>query len=153
MTKSSEYKIWGHIKERCFKPSSAAYRHYGGRGITMYEPWINDFMAFYNYVGKRPSPEHTIDRINVDGNYEPGNIKWSTRKEQANNKRPRTWVSNKTGYIGVYKQGDEWRAGLNVSLGVFDTPEKAALAYNKAITKLRGKGAVINTIVDSTTVN
>jgi hypothetical protein len=82
-----EYRIWSGIKTRCLNPKNNAYRNYGGRGITLHPEWRDDFAAFLTYVGKRPSPQHTIDRIDNNRGYEPGNIKWATYKDQANNKR------------------------------------------------------------------
>lgn len=82
-----EYRAWLNIKERCLNTSSRDYHRWGARGITVCDKWRNNFAAFLTDVGYRPSPEHSIDRINNNGNYEPGNVKWSTAKEQANNRR------------------------------------------------------------------
>jgi hypothetical protein len=83
----AEFNIWRGIKGRCLNPNDKHYERYGGRGITIYEEWIHSFLAFFHYVGPRPSPKHTIDRFpNPDGNYEPGNVRWATWKEQQRNK-------------------------------------------------------------------
>lgn len=83
-----EYKSWGAMKSRCLNPNYHGYSRYGGRGITIYEPWINDFQAFYDYIGPRPTASHSLDRINNDGNYEPGNVRWATPLQQTQNRKP-----------------------------------------------------------------
>ena len=69
------------------RPAAADFHRYGGRGITVAAEWRHDFAAFYAHVGPRPGPEYSIDRIDVNGNYEPGNVRWATRLQQARNKR------------------------------------------------------------------
>jgi hypothetical protein len=88
------YGIWCGIKRRCFNKSDRAFADYGAKGITIAPEWRNDFEAFADYVGERPSPDHSIDRIRNSGNYEPGNVRWATRIEQANNKRNNHWIEH-----------------------------------------------------------
>lgn len=81
-----EYFAWKNVIYRCTNPSSSVYKYYGGRGIAVCDRW-KDFDNFLADVGPRPSVKHSIDRIDNDGNYEPGNVRWATKKVQMNNKR------------------------------------------------------------------
>ncbi len=83
-----EYRAWNNIKERCYNPNNPAYADYGARGITMDEEWRTSYTVFLAAVGRCPSPELTLDRIDNDRGYVPGNVRWATRLVQNNNKRP-----------------------------------------------------------------
>lgn len=85
--RSPEFEAWSSLIARCTNPNKRNYHRYGGRGITVCERWSSSFENFYNDMGPRPSPDHSIDRFpNNDGNYEPGNCRWATREENARNK-------------------------------------------------------------------
>lgn len=84
---SVEHSLWRAIIDRCHNKRNKAFKHYGGRGIRICDEWRESFSAFLAAVGRRPSPKHTLERINNDGNYEPGNVKWATMLEQAQNRR------------------------------------------------------------------
>lgn len=82
-----EYVTWIEIKNRCFNPRKTGYAAYGGSGITVCPEWKHSFLAFLKDMGPKPSPQHTIDRINPLGNYERSNCRWATYKEQCENRR------------------------------------------------------------------
>jgi hypothetical protein len=86
----SLYKTWKDIKQRCYNSNNKDFKNYGQRGIKLYDLWVYDYNTFQNWIlnniGDRPLGL-TLDRINNDGNYEPGNLKWSTKSEQNKNRR------------------------------------------------------------------
>lgn len=84
-----EYQAWISLKNRCNNPRAHRYADYGGRGIRVHQDWLRSFPAFLAAVGPRPTPTHSLDRIGNDRGYEPGNCRWATPKEQANNTRRR----------------------------------------------------------------
>lgn len=84
-----EYNSWSQMKTRCLNPNDKRYSDYGGRGIKVCQEWTDSFEAFFKYIGEKPSKSHSLDRINNNGNYEPGNVQWATPLEQASNRRKR----------------------------------------------------------------
>ena len=130
-----EYTAWAGMKDRCYRRNSKFYFNYGGRGIKVCDRWLHSFESFIADMGSKPSPEHTIDRIDNDSNYEPNNCRWVTRSVNMSNRRT-IFKNNKTGYRGVHKQPgfDKFKAqitikGKTVYLGSFSTPQGASQIY------------------------
>ncbi len=84
---TTEYKLWAGMIVRCENLRSTSYLRYGARGITVCQRWRESFEAFLSDVGPRPSPSHSLDRIDSSGNYEPGNVRWSDAATQSRNRR------------------------------------------------------------------
>ncbi len=87
--KTAEYACWIGMRRRCYVPTDRSFDLYGGRGITVCDQWRASFANFLADMGPRPSPKHSIDRINNDGNYEPDNCRWATASQQVSNRRSR----------------------------------------------------------------
>lgn len=135
--RTGAYASWAHMIERCSNPNVKEWKDYGGRGISVCESW-KSFDNFYADMHDRPKGL-TIERVNVDGNYEPGNCVWDDKFRQAQNKRIRS--KNKTGVKGVALAGkDRYRAGIGafgkqIFLGYFPRTEEG-LARAKAVRQL-----------------
>lgn len=94
MSRTRTYRTWQRVKQRCCDPNFVDYPGYGGRGITMYEPWQSSFEAFFAVVGEIPDGME-IDRIDNTRGYEPGNVRFATRREQMQNmSKSKWWVVN-----------------------------------------------------------
>lgn len=91
MSETGEFRAWCHALGRCNNPNNSKYPYYGARGITVCDRW-SLFENFYEDMGNRPSEDHSLDRIDVNGNYEPSNCRWATKFEQAQNKRNNVYV-------------------------------------------------------------
>ena len=112
------YQIWASMKGRCTNPNIPQYKDWGGRGITFKREWA-DFLTFRREVvreiGLPPSPKHVLDRINNDGNYEPGNVRWATQKENNNNTRQNVKIE----WQGETLTRAEWADRLNIPYDTF----------------------------------
>ena len=98
------------MKQRCRNTNDPQFDYYGGRGIKVCERWLELFDNFYADMGARPSPKHSIDRINNDGNYEPGNCRWATAQEQATNRRNNVFIE----YDGKTQHVSAWAREIGV---------------------------------------
>lgn len=106
-----EYRAWNKLKGRCLRKSDPKYKDYGGRGIKVCDRWLNSFENFLTDMGEKPSPKHSIDRIDVNGNYEPSNCRWADIKTQSNNKRKSLLITHN----GRTQTLTQWCEELNVS--------------------------------------
>lgn len=114
-SRTREYRILQGIKYRCLNPEHEAFPEYGGKGITIHQEWVDDPSAFIRYMGKSPSPRHSVDRWpDRNGNYEPGNVRWATFTEQTNNRDNTFWVT----YRGETKPSAEWAREKGMPVGV-----------------------------------
>lgn len=107
---ATEYKAWQSMMLRTGNSNTRSFPRYGGRGITVCDRWLNSFEAFLEDMGQRPSSEHSIDRIDNNGNYEPTNCRWATRSEQQNNRA----VSRHLVVHGVKKSLPEWAREVGI---------------------------------------
>jgi hypothetical protein len=92
-SKTSTYRKWAAMIQRCYQPTSSSYAYYGGRGISVCERWRSSFEAFLEDMGECPSPKHSPDRIETNGHYEPGNVRWATHGEQMTNTRRNRYLT------------------------------------------------------------
>lgn len=129
MTEMPEYDVWGAMKGKCYRETHHAYKNYGGRGISVCDEWRNNFQAFYDYIGPRPTPKHTIERINNNGNYEPGNVRWATRHEQARNQRSNVNLT----IDGVTRCVEDWARVSGTNSRTIYTRHKAGWPDREAV--------------------
>ena len=130
-----EFATWISMRKRCYVSTSKDYRHYGGRGIIVCERWRKSYLSFLSDVGRRPSSNHSIDRINNDGNYEPKNCRWATRSQQNFNQKRHLLGNSGVSFIKG-SQLRPWRASLGRKyLGCFATKEQALSARDTARSK------------------
>jgi hypothetical protein len=111
----SEYAIWNSMVGRCHRPKDSNFHRYGARGIEVCERWRKSFENFFADMGPRPSPTHSVERRDNDGDYEPNNCRWATPKEQGRNRRN----NRRHDYQGLSLTGPEWaeRVGKPVVAG------------------------------------
>lgn len=102
-SKTYLYRVWAAMRERCGVPTSSGYSNYGARGIKVCKRW-ESFSLFRKDVGERPSPAHSLDRVNNNGDYKPSNVRWATRGEQSRNTRRNVKLT----YLGRTQTAEDW---------------------------------------------
>lgn len=111
--KTPEYKCWIGIRKRCLDPSSSNYYLYGGRGLAMCQRWMDSFPDFLEDMGTKPTPAHSIDRIDNDKGYYPENCRWADAVEQANNKRSNVRLE----FNGLNLTLPQWSKRIGINRG------------------------------------
>ena len=120
MSNTTTYKSWFSMRNRCFNPNNPSYSNYGGIGITVCDRWKDSFENFLNDMGERPSKAYSIDRIDVNGNYEPNNCRWATQVQQQNNKRNNSTIT----YNGETRTITEWSRILGIKASIIFTRKR-----------------------------
>jgi len=131
---TKEYKIWADIKTRCLNVNSKVFEHYGGRGITICNRWKNSFENFLKDMGFAP-PKYEIERINVNGNYEPNNCKWATRQEQCSNRRQNKFIT----FNDITKTYTQWEKELGLKPTTISQRKRYGWCDEKCLTSIRSK--------------
>ena len=136
MYKTDEYLIWIGMKQRCDNPNNSAYKNYGKRGITYSSRW-NDFLSFLHDMGKRPSRQHSLERVNNNDSYHPSNCKWATKEEQCNNTRQ----NNNLTHNGITMTVTQWARHIGVEPTViFKRLNRMKWSVEKTLTTPVGRG-------------
>lgn len=130
-SRTPEYSTWVGIITRCENPKVEGYKHYGARGVRICERWRSDFANFLADMGPRPSRGHSIDRINVEGNYEPGNCRWATSSEQARNKRTTRNIT----VNGETRCITEWAASMGANMSTIHRRLTSGWSDARAVTE------------------
>jgi hypothetical protein len=125
-----EYAAWLRIRQRCYNPSCREYRYYGGRGIGLAPEWRDDFAAFLAGVGKRPSLQASLDRIDNSRGYEPGNVRWTDRQTQMNNTRRNRRLT----WNGETLTLTQWSRRLGCNIGMLYARANAGWSTERILT-------------------
>lgn len=137
---TSEHSIWNSMIQRCVNSRVKSWPRYGGRGIRVCDRWLNNFAAFYADTAPKPSPEHTLDRIDNDGNYQPGNCRWALDAEQRVNRSDNRLLT----FRGEVATLSEWAARVGLKQTTLGRRLKKGWSVERALTEpvaLQGRNA------------
>lgn len=129
--KSKEYTTWMGIKSRCYNKNVRSYKSYGGRGIHVCDRWLNSYENFLLDMGRAPSPKHSIERKNNNGNYDPDNCKWATDEEQRSN----TSTLRKITFNGQTKSISQWADVLNIKYKTLDNRLRVGWSIERSLSQ------------------
>lgn len=131
MSGTLTHRSWCAMKTRCTNPNVPSYADYGGRGIKICEHWINSFENFFADMGERPGLNYSIDRINVNGNYEPSNCRWATTSEQMNNTTRSVYLEHR----GLTLSLSEWSRRIGIDVAVLSWRVQQGWSPTDALTR------------------
>ena len=146
-SRTVEHRIWCGIKSRCFNQTHKQFADYGGRGISMHPEWQKSFLSFLEHIGKRPTPKHSLDRIDNSKGYEPGNLRWATQEQQSNNQRS----NRKLTHNGKTQTQAQWAKELGIKQGTLSLRLKSGMSIEQALVGANLKTVLIefNGVTDS----
>ncbi len=135
-TITPEFKVWTGIKRRCLDPTCKSFKDYGARGITLCQEWLTNYSTFVEHVGRRPSPTHTIERIDNERGYEPGNVRWATRAEQNSNTRANRFLE----FNGKRQTLSQWSRETGLSHPVIIRRLQRGWSLERSLTQPTNRG-------------
>jgi hypothetical protein len=134
--RSATHYAWTNMIQRCTNPNRHDYKSYGGRGIQVCQKWRDSFSAFLADVGERPSADHSLDRYpNMNGNYEPGNVRWATKHQQMQNTRGTTLITFRGETHGL----NEWARRLGMTHSSIQGRLQRGWSLEKTLTQPKRK--------------
>jgi len=146
MSETDEFSVWTDIQTRCYNQNTKAFPDYGGRGIRVCDRWLSSFENFISDMGFRPSSDHSIERNDVNGSYEPSNCRWATLEEQARNKRNTRFID----INGTTKRLQEWAEQTGLSASAIHLRIKAGVVGSALLAPSQREGSIeFNGVTDT----